>query len=257
MRGRSARFVLAATLVLAMFTAGSAQAQTAEDAFDRGHAAYVEGRYEDAYGAFSEAVRYGVRDARLEFNLGNAAFKTGRLPEAVLHYARAARWDPSDVDAQRNLRLTQSFLLDRVEPADASRAMESFARRLDRIGPDRWLGAAVACVWGLLALVAAAGSGWARFRAWMGWTATALVVIGALALIAWGATLQRLDGRDEAVVMAPAVEVLAGPGRPNATLFTVHEGLLVERRSRRGEWVQIRLPDGLGGWVLESDLEPL
>ena len=33
------------------------------------------------------------------------------------------------------------------------------------------------------------------------------------------------------------------------TLFTVHEGLTVEVRGERDEWIQVSLPNGLFGWL--------
>jgi len=51
------------------------------------------------------------------------------------------------------------------------------------------------------------------------------------------------------VVLEPAAEVRAGPGANNATLFTVHQGLTVEIRAERDEWLQVSLPNGLSGWI--------
>ena len=52
-------------------------------------------------------------------------------------------------------------------------------------------------------------------------------------------------------------DVLAGPGENNATLFTVHEGLTLEVRSERQDWVQVSLPNGLNGWVRRGAVEPV
>ena len=51
------------------------------------------------------------------------------------------------------------------------------------------------------------------------------------------------------MVLDDSVEVLAGPGENNASLFTVHEGLTLTVRSERPGWVQVSLPNGLNGWV--------
>ena len=59
-----------------------------------------------------------------------------------------------------------------------------------------------------------------------------------------------------AIVLDEVVDVLAGPGHNNATLFTVHEGLTVEVRGELGaEWVQVSLPNGLNGWLPSDVLE--
>jgi SH3-like domain-containing protein len=76
-----------------------------------------------------------------------------------------------------------------------------------------------------------------------------VLLCGALASASWLTTLDRLHGRRLAVVLEQAVEVLAGPGRNNPTLATVHEGLTLEVRAERDEWFQVSLPNGLNGWV--------
>ena len=76
-----------------------------------------------------------------------------------------------------------------------------------------------------------------------------LVLAATLIALSWWATWTRLDGTDLAVVLDDAVEVLAGPGPNNATLFTVHEGLTLEVRAERPEWIQVSLPNGLNGWI--------
>jgi SH3-like domain-containing protein len=65
----------------------------------------------------------------------------------------------------------------------------------------------------------------------------------------WYSTWQRLEGVRIAVVLASPVEVLAGAGPNNASLFTIHEGLRVEVRQEQQGWVQVSLPNGLNGWV--------
>jgi SH3-like domain-containing protein len=52
-----------------------------------------------------------------------------------------------------------------------------------------------------------------------------------------------------AVVLAPSVEALAGPGLENAALFTLHEGATVDVRAEREGWFQVALPNGASGWV--------
>lgn len=63
------------------------QPSAADDAkarslFKQGDAAYAEGRYEDALGAFEEAYRLSHRP-RLMFNIGNALERLGKLSEAA------------------------------------------------------------------------------------------------------------------------------------------------------------------------------
>ena len=67
--------------------------------------------------------------------------------------------------------------------------------------------------------------------------------------LSWYTTFERLEGTRRAVVLGDAVDVLAGPGQNNASLFTVHAGLTLEVRAERQEWIQVSLPNGLHGWI--------
>ena len=119
----------------------------------------------------------------------------------------------------------------------------------NRVGPDRHALLVLALVW-LAALLVVAGL--ARPGAWSavhGWGLAAVLVAMMITAASWSATHERLEGRRLAVVLDEVVEVVAGPGPNNPTLFTVHEGLTVEIRDVRQEWVQVSLPNALNGWL--------
>ena len=78
--------------------------------FDRGVAAYREGKWEEAEGAWRAMAEAGVHDPRVEYNLGNAAWKQGRLGEAIWRWERARRLDPDDRDLRSNLALARHTL---------------------------------------------------------------------------------------------------------------------------------------------------
>jgi len=226
-----------------------ARAETPEEIFLRGSTAYERGDYAQAAEAYRTVAQYGIRDPRLEYNLGNAAFKLGRLGEAMLHYQRAARMAPTDADVAGNLALARAQCVDDVRPPEVAVPIRILRGFQDRIGPDRQALLALGLVWAAAAVIAWRSSkpgGWSP--AW-GWTLATLVVLACVAGLSWSATLNRLEGAALAVVLEPAADVLAGPGENNAALFTVHEGLTVEVRSEREDWVQVSLPNGLNGWI--------
>lgn len=224
-------------------------ADSAEEIFVRGNAAYETGRFDEAAEAYRTLVRYGVRDARVNYNLGNAAFKQAKLGEAIFHYLVAYRMDPTDPDIQANLDLARSRCFDRVETPEMSRIVR-FARSVqDRLGPDRQAVACLVLLWLAAAIVAWRSSRPGGWNATAGWILAGLVLLLAISCASWSATYTRLEGRQLAVVLSPSVEALAGPGQNNAALFTVHEGLTLDVRSERQDWIQISLPNGLNGWV--------
>lgn len=251
MNGATAGIVVVA---LGLGTA-EARAETPEELFDRGNTAYEAGRFGEAVEAYRGALRYGIRDARLEYNLANAEFKQGRLGRAILHYQRALRLDPTEEDARRNLELVESYRVDRVEPAELAGVVRWVRELQERLGPDRHAIAVLVLVWAISALVAWCSSRPGGWNAAAGWLVATLVAVLVLAAVSWRLTYQRLEGQALAVVLDEAVQVLAGPGENNATLFTVHEGLTVEVRADRGGWLQVSLPNGLNGWLRREAVE--
>lgn len=249
---KTSAYIVIGWVLGASVLAGSALAQTPEELYETGNTAYREGRYQEAADAYRGILEYGVEDARVEYNLGNAAFKLGLAGQAILHYERAYRLDPTDPDVRFNLELVRSLLPDRVEPPEVAAPLRWIRGVQNGIGPDRQAIIAVALWWAVAAWFAWCTARPGRWRPTAGWIMSALLVMTLVVTSSWYVTARRLQTREVAVVLVEAVDVLAGPGSNNAPLVTVHEGLTLRIRSRRDQWIQVTLPDGLNGWVPEG-----
>ena len=242
-------------LAVVLAAPGLAAAQSPEELFERGNAAYDNGAFAEAVEAYEAIVRFGFHDPRVEYNLGNAYFKLGDLGRAILHYERARRLGPTDPEIRANLDLARSRRFDRVEEQEVAFVVQAVRAVQDRLGPDRQALAFLALVWAVAALVT-----WMAIRPRgltpaAGWALAALLVALSVVGVSWWMTWHRVEGSRIAVVLEDTVEVLAGPGANNATLFTVHEGLTLEVRSQRPEWLQVSLPNGFNGWIPATAVE--
>lgn len=239
----------AAAVALALLAAAPSWCETPEETFSQGNAAFEKGRFEEAAEAYRTVLRYGIRDARVEYNLGCAAFRLGRLGEAILHFERARRLEPTDPDVKANLAFARGRCYDRVEAPEVAAPIRIVRALQDGIGPDRQALAVLTLVWLVAGLVVWRSSRPGGWNAAAGWVLAGLLLLLCVCGVSWLTTRSRLDGVPVAVVLAPSVEVRAGPGDNNAILFTVHEGLSLEVRSERQDWIQVSLPNGLNGWV--------
>ena len=86
------------------------------------------------------------------------------------------------------------------------------------------------------------------------YVAVVVLIMGAWSGGALGWKEYRQLGQQRAVILTEKVDALSGPADDYKSLFTVHEGLRATVRNRRGDWVQLLLPNGLTGWVPASTL---
>ena len=60
---------------------------------------------------------------------------------------------------------------------------------------------------------------------------------------------------DEAILLAPKSEAKTGPGEGYSTVFEIHEGAKLRIEREKLDWVEIKLPNRVIGWVMKKDLE--
>ena len=244
---RTSLLILLAATLATLFA--PLRAETLEEAFLRGNAAYEQGHYDDAVRAYRGILRYRIKNPVVEYNLANAEFKLNNLGPAILHYRRALRLDPTDAETLSNLAYATSFCQDRVELPEQAAVVRWLRSAQNRLGARRQAWLALGLLWafaGVIAWRVSRPGGWSgRY----GWLLATLILAAALSSISAYDSWKQLDGRRLAVVQKDSADVLAGPGPNNPTLFTVHEGLTLEIRSVREGWLQISLPNGLNGWV--------
>ena len=235
--------LLAAALCSAL-VAGEAAAQSAASGlYAEGNDLYRRGEFAAARLRYLAATETGVRDSRLYYNLGNACFKDGRLGEAVVWYERARRLAPRDEDVLANLRFVRRIKRDREEDGEGGFLYTAYMwPTLSELFAALSLslaGLTAAASWRLLR-----GSGPAVVAA------LGFCLAGALLSGAFAATrLHRDITLSEAVVTASEGQTRSGPDRRQTPVFVVHEGTKVTVERREGEWILVRLANGLGGWL--------
>jgi tetratricopeptide (TPR) repeat protein len=254
---RAAAVVLLIAVLPTLFSSKAARADRADEAWRRGNDAYLRGDHAGAVAAYEELDRQGLVSADLAFNLGDAYYRQGNLGRAIWAFERAAALDPDDEDTRYNLKqarkLADRRVHDKIEGADRD---PLWMRAVVALGPatETWL--FVACY---LAFFAALAALWMRrrpgdhARALLAATASILAVAAVLSglLLAGRAALDRIPF---GVILPDAVAVREGADPNYRTSFQLHAGLRVRLLDRDQEWLRIRLPNGLEGWVHEQDI---
>lgn len=228
------------------------------DAFARAERLYQEQRYQDAAEVYETMLAAGIEDGTLYYNLGNAYFKAGEIGLAILSYERALVLMPGDEDTRMNLAYANELVAGDVEEVTLPFAIRWAVDFYRSLRPD-----VLATLLSVVFVVGGVALSLVLYDAWPRWRMPAratLVVCVTLALGAGGALAAKVRARAnrvEAIVLTENAYVRSGPGDASPRLAELHEGLKVRVLSERGGWYQVRLANGLTGWLRTSEIETI
>lgn len=214
----------------------------AERLFAVGQRLFDAGDAAGAVAAFEGAAATGWTAGALEYDWGTACLVAGDLGCAVLHLERARRLMPGHAAVAHNLRVARARVGAEAEAVPPSRAFSQALRR----GPG------VGVLLGLGFLLYLGTIGLAGYRLWTrrpdAWLRRALVVLVPLTALVLGLSVWAwAEARAPEAVVVAAAAVHAAPGAEAGG--GVEAGRIVRLLGRRGDWAEVRLPDGARGWL--------
>lgn len=241
------RAAICALVICASATAASAQSVT----FGQANELYVAGKFEEAAVAYEQLVDRGVESEKLYYNLGNAYFRTGRLGPAVYNYERALRLDPNFADASYNLAVARDVVAERFGSRLKGAETDPLWIRVSTFWPMSrmtlvFLGLNL-LFFGILIGLRFIAEGLAR---------TALIVTNAFVGVALVVSLATLIGHawflervELGIVLDDQVVMREGGDERFAERGLLHPGLRIRVQDRDGDWLRVRLSNGVDGWV--------
>ncbi len=233
---------------------------------EEGNKAYQAGTYEAARDRYLEGIAKGADNAHVWYDLGNTYFRLGSFGQAIASYRRAELVRPRDPDIRANLSLARKRVTDRFSSDDelGLSVDQRFFRALPPISgaESHTLFLAIYAA-GWFALLCGSVFGRRGATSFGLWT---LAISAAAAILAFGTALDRTGERRLAlgaesrasvpgVIISREARVHAGDGEQFQVIAVVHDGAELLTLDRRGEWVQILLPEDRRGWVKRSALE--
>lgn len=237
------------SLILMIALAAAQAGQTPAALYNQGNASYSAEDYSGAISAYQEALK-NADHPHLRYNLANAYFKNGQIGLALVHLHRARALAPRDPDIAHNLEYLRSYRVDKAaaQPGPLEKALASLftyfsAREAVLLAGLCFLAAAA-----LASLHLVAGK-------------RGLLVLAVPAILGWGyfllvaQTWRAERASNPAVITAKEVGALSGPGADFKEILLIHDGTEVRVRERRGDYLLVQLPGGIGGWVPQGTVE--
>jgi tetratricopeptide (TPR) repeat protein len=217
--------------------------------YNQGNQLYARKDYAGAARVYQQALKAGP-NADVCYNLGNALFKSGRIGPAIVQYRRAYYLQPRDADIGRNLSFARGYRVDKVltVPGPIARVVDEAFHLLSR--REAALLAAASFLLAALSL-----SVWVVRRGTVFAFGTAalatLALFGLITQWVWAGEVSA----QPAVVVAPEVNALSGPGEEFKQILLLHDGTEVRIRERRGDYLLVQLSGGSGGWIRAEAVE--
>lgn len=232
--------ITALALCLALATAGDADARlkdAAELAARQEHAA--------AFDAYRALLDEGIDGRDLRYNLGTLALELGKTGDAVLQLRTARRLDPWDDDVRHNLEVALAGRTDRL----AGEASAAPVLTLGEAVPPAAARLALALPLALFGVALLVRGAWARR-----WLSVVVLGLAALSVVGGGVWLARLtfEGTREAVVLAAATPAQKEPSESAAMAFEAHAGLSGRIVDDDGQFLRVRLENGLEVWLARA-----
>jgi tetratricopeptide (TPR) repeat protein len=245
--------MIAQALLVALALTG--QQYTRDDAqklFAQANDAYLAGKPDEAVTGYEKLLADGYVSPDVEYNLGTALLAQQKIGRSVLMLERARRLAPGEEDIQANLDKARRELVDKV----AGGGEEPLGERLAGLLPATLTAGLFLGAYALFWLMMLGRLLW-------GWTGATLPV-AALALVAalplGGLTAlqayQRTQVHDAVIQQSP-LKVREGPNKSSKVSFELHEGTQARVLDREGDFVRLRLKNGLEGWAEATGLEEL
>lgn len=207
--------------------------------------------HQGAIEKYQRLIAAGQGGPDVLFNLGSTYLVLNELGPAVLHLTRAQKLSSAD-DIAAQLAVAQARQADQVIGAEEA---IPFVQRLASAVDERWVSIGFLLFW------------WLAFVAWSAWlrrrglalslAAAVLSFIGVALGGVVGAHAWVSTTVHESVVMSATTPVREFPKDSGKVSFEVHAGLLVRVMEESGQYVRIRLPNALEGWVERSALTAL
>ena len=225
--------------------------------FRRANELYERGNLAEAEAGYRFLIENGAKNGYIHYNLGNACFRGGHLGRAIVEYERALQYLPRHPDVRHNLGFVRNLMVDEeLKPKEYGailglilglHSMLNLRESLIVLAVVLWL---VGVTYSLRILLPDSA-----VTRQTGGIRASLVIILAFCVVSVSVKAYRSEHRDRAVVLAPASEAKTGPDTSYSTAFLLHEGTTVRLGVQRPGWAQIRLPNGLTGWLKSEDLE--
>jgi tetratricopeptide (TPR) repeat protein len=217
------------------------KAQTPADTFALALTAQSQKNYPLAEKLYQSVLAQGLVSSELYNNLGLVYWEQQKKGKAVLYFEKAVFADPSNADAQNNLKVAQANIPDYVAALPLA------------FPANIWFGLAglgSASFWGVFCILMLFGA----LGIWKQLPEKKNYLLACLGL--WGIGMlfgftqkHKETHTHKAVLQTAKVGLRQAPNLGASEIMNIYEGASGEIIETENDWVRLQLPDGTAGWL--------
>jgi len=211
-------------------------------------------KYDSAAYCYQELLKKYPRNAMVQYNLGNAYFQLKKVGPSILHLQKAAVLDPRNAQIAENLEAAKARIQNPVSEAKPIFFLRWWENALHALSTNTWAIISLVVFAGTLLLVWYARVKKDAFRhagRWLSLAIVSLIICGCMTWLTYQAVVDSRLG----VIVQSAVNFFDTPKANGKLLGALPEGTVVEVFSRKGDYINVKLPNGREGWILAADFE--
>jgi tetratricopeptide (TPR) repeat protein len=232
--------------------------QELDSLFNSANKLYQQESYLKALDLYQQIEKQEMESAELYFNMANIYYKTNQVAPSIYYYEKALRLSPGNKDFKFNLELSNTMVLDNIEPLPKSIGQKFNENIILRFTYETWAKIAVilAFVFALLFLLYHFSYSTGKKRIYF-ITSILTVIFVTVSLFFSFKNKHYVENNIEAIIFSGQAQVKSAPTNSSEIYFELHEGTKVLILESLDNWKKIKIADGKMGWMKVSDLKEI
>ncbi|MBN1600412.1 MAG: hypothetical protein JW915_02330 [Chitinispirillaceae bacterium] len=221
--------------------------------FEKANTFYSEQKFDSAAHYYEKIIESGYQSSTVYFNCGNAWYRLKKPGLARLYYEKASLLDPLDDDIRNNIRFLNSNIVDRIPEPEQSLMGMIFSQihHLFPLSVQLWIffGLLLTISIFLSTVLFVNGNG----KLWLVYGS---ILLSLIALAIGSSAAYKIYEKENIAYAVLLTSIADAKNEPDGAkvLFTVHEGVKFRIRKTEDKWSLVSLPNGVSGWVKNTDL---
>ena len=222
-----------------------------ENFFTKGNELYANQDYNNAIIYYDSILEMGIENWKIYYNLGNCHYKQNNIANAIWHYEKSLK-HKKNKKTQYNLDLAKLKTVDKITILPQLFYEKWWHSIIELFNTKTWQITTLILIW-LLLIYKSIDIYFYKLNKLILNTILFLSVL--CCLVSFSSYKKTI--KKEGIIFSSSITVYSAPTEKSTNLFSIHEGLKVQKNDQIGDWINIKLENGNSGWIKENNYKSL